>query len=278
MATNQRSPRLVPADARSRLRVLAAQLLVAFVVLAGWESLPKIGTLSDRFHLFNPFFVSSPSRIVQTLSDLVTGSNDSVLIWPYIWPTLSASLIGAGVGMGLGALFGLMLSNSAFLSTVLWPFVVGLNAVPRIALIPIIVLLNGPTFQASIVISILVVFFVAFFNAFEGGRSVAPQLMQNALLLGATKLQIMLHVRAPYVLAWTLAALPLGATFGIVTVVTGEIFTGQLGLGRLLFTASSTADASLTFAVVIVLSVLGVVVVSLAELVKARVLHWWTQE
>jgi NitT/TauT family transport system permease protein len=158
---------------------------------------------------------------------------------------------------------------------VVQPFVVALNAVPRIALIPIIIILVGPSFGASVVISLIVVFFVAFFNAYEGGRNVTPQLLQNAKILGASRAQIMWQIRSPYVLAWTLAALPLATTFAVISVVTGEILTGYPGLGRLISVAEVTADSSLTFAVVVVMSVMGMVVVGIAQLVKVRVLHWW---
>lgn len=151
------------------------------------------------------------------------------------------------------------------------PFLVALNTVPRIALVPIIVIIFGPTFQSSVVLA----FIVVFWNAYEGGRSVAPQLLECSGLLGASQRQVMIHVRLPYVVAWGLAALPLAASLRIVAVVTGEILTGYPGLGRLISVAQSTADSTLTFAVAITLSVLGLVLVGLAEVVKRRVLHWW---
>jgi NitT/TauT family transport system permease protein len=274
MSSDEAPPAAPPSRLVNRLRVHAYQLLTLIVILASWQFLPLIPFLK-QFHLFDSFFVSSPSRIVAMLADLMTGANGTFVIWPYIWPTVAAALIGVAVGMIIGSTLGLLLSNSVMLSEVFRPFVVAANAVPRIALIPIIILLVGPTFQASVVNSILVVFFVVFFNAFEGGRSVAPHLLQNAELLGASGRQVMLLVRAPYVLAWTLAVLPLAATFGIISVVTGEIFSGFRGLGRLVYTASATADSTLTFSVVIVLSIVGVIVVGIAEQFKQRVLHWW---
>jgi NitT/TauT family transport system permease protein len=266
---NRKSNRWAPAS------VAVTQIVLLCAVLAAWEYLPKIPTVRALSHLFDPFFVSSPTRIFSQLLGVTTGRNDSWLIWPYMWPTLEASVIGTGFGMGAGAVAGLVLSDSQFLSAVFRPFVVAMNAVPRIALIPLVILLVGPTFAASIVICFLVVFFVAFFNAFEGGRSMSPQVLQNARILGAGHIGVMLHIRLPYVLAWTMAALPLGLTFGLITVVTGEILTGQLGLGKLVAAASAGADATLTFTVVITLAAVGLAIVSAADLVRRRVLHWW---
>jgi NitT/TauT family transport system permease protein len=152
-----------------------------------------------------------------------------------------------------------------------------MNAVPRIALIPIIVVIFGATFQAAVVIAVLTVYFVAFFSAYQGGRNIAPELLQNSYLLGATRWQIMTTIRFQYCLAWTLHALPLAVTFGLISVVTGEIMTGYAGLGRLIEVAAISAQSSLTFAVVVVLSVLGLLTVGLAEIIKRRMLHWWEQ-
>lgn len=258
-----------------RVSVATSQISIIAVFLASWQYLPQIDALSDRYHLLNPFFISSPSRVFMALVDLLTGRGGSPFIWHFVWPTVSASLLGTAIGMVSGGALGLSLSNSVYLSKVVNPFVLAANAIPRIALIPIVILIVGPTFKASVLICVLVVLFVAFFNAFEGGRSMEPHLLENAKVLGATKRQVMLHVRLPYVIAWTLAVLPLATTFGIITVVTAEIFTGHPGLGQLLYTASITGDSSSTFAIVVVLSAVGLAVVGVANMTKGRVLHWW---
>lgn len=262
---------------RRRVLVIGLQLAVAAVFLLAWEYVPRIGSLQRSTHFLDPFFISSPSRIARELWRLMTGTGGDPSLWGYLWPTVEASIIGVAVGMVLGGAAGLLLSSSRLVADVLHPFAVALNAVPRIALIPIVVILFGPTLKASIVISLMVVFFVAFFSAYEGGRAVDPEMIENARLLGAGTLGIMWHIRLRYVMAWTLAALPLGVTFGIIAVVTGEILTGNGGLGTLIAVADAQVNASLTFAVVVVLSVLGLLFVGLASLMRRRVLHWWTQ-
>jgi NitT/TauT family transport system permease protein len=122
-----------------------------------------------------------------------------------------------------------------------------------------------------------VVFFVAFFNAYEGGTSVRPELVQNARLLGADNWRILTRIRLPFVVAWTLASLPLSVTFAVITVVTAEILTGVPGMGSLLGTAAVTGNSALTFAVVIALAVVGITITLAADALRARVLHWWGQ-
>lgn len=260
---------------KRRVVVGSLQLILLVAVLAAWEYLPQIHALSRSSHLFDRFFISSPTRVFDRIRDVTTGSNRSFLVWPYLKKTLLAAMEGTGIGMGLGVLVGMILSTSRFLSDVVRPFLVALNATPRIALIPIIILLVGPTYDASVVVVVLVVFFVAFFNAYEGGSTVAPHLIQNSQILGASRWQIMWRIRLPYVLAWAFAALPLALTFAIISTVTAEILTGYPGMGRLINQAATTADASLTFAIVVILSGVGIVTVGVAELFKRRVLHWW---
>lgn len=270
-----------PPPRRRRLNrgvvVNSYRLLLVIALLAAWEFIPRITALQDTSKVFDPFFVSSPSRVFEQLRDMFTGADTAYRIWDYAWPTIWASLAGTVIGMALGALCALILSNFETLSDVVRPFLVAANATPRVALIPIIVILVGPTSVATITISVLVVFFVAFFNAYEGGRSVQPEVVSNARLLGASQLQIVRRIRFPYVLAWTLASLPLAVTFAMITVVTAEILTGVQGMGKLLLAASTTANATLTYSVVVVLSVLGVAIVVAADAIRARVLHWWAK-
>jgi NitT/TauT family transport system permease protein len=256
------------------IHAIQVLLVVAFLLL--WEYLPKAGDLAHKTHFLNPFFISSPSRVYNRLSDLFAGK-DGVDIWHYIWSTFGAALIGTAIGMSLGFACGVLLSSSDTLSRIFHPFIVAINAIPRIALIPIIIILFGLGFKTSIVVAVLVCFFVAFFNSYEGGRVVAPAQLHSARILGASELQLIVSVRMRYALAWTLAALPLGITFAVLSVVTGEVLTGYAGLGRLLLLSTSSADSTLTFSVVVILSVLTLVVVGIAELIKKKILHWWVE-
>jgi NitT/TauT family transport system permease protein len=198
-----------------------------------------------------------------------------VFIWPYVGDTVEAAVIGTVIGTLLGAGFGLLLSNMPYVNRVVQPFVVALNAVPRIALIPMIVIITGPNFGSSVITCVLVVGFIVFYNAFEGGSGVAPHVVQNAALLGARPASILWRVRSPLVLAWTFAALPNAVSMGLVSVITTEILTGDQGLGQVLVTSLSLADATLTLCVVIVMAITGMLMVGLTAGAKRRLLHWW---
>jgi NitT/TauT family transport system permease protein len=251
------------------------RLACVVVVLAAWQYLPDIGWLSAHYHVFDPFFISSPSRVASYLGKLATGSDGVVSIWAFLWYTVKATAIGVAIGVGAGVVLALIFSQYAMLAKILSPFISFVNATPRIALIPIFVILVGPTITMSVITAFLVVFFIAFYNGLTGGLSIPRQIIDNARLLGASSTEIALQIRLPYVLAWVCASLPNAISFGLVTVVTAEILTGQPGMGQLITTALTNSDASLTFSVVITLAVVGSLFVFASELLQRRLLHWW---
>ena len=262
---------------RSRAVITVTQILVAVLALLAWQFVPQIGDLSE-WRFLDPYFIGSPTQVFGDLTDLLFGRNGVPAVWQYLWPTFLASILGLVIAMVCGGLLGLILGSFEFLGAVFRPFVVALNAVPRIALIPIVVVLFGTGLVSSIAIAFMVVFFVALFNAYEGARTVEVHVRQNVQLLGASGWDVMWRVRFPYALAWTLSSLPVAVSFAIVSVVTGEILTGSLGMGLLITTATNAADTNMTFAVIIVLSVCALLMLWIAEEFKRRVLHWWIQK
>jgi NitT/TauT family transport system permease protein len=268
-----------PARAKRRhlatVWALRAALLAAFLV--AWQYLPQVQYLKQHYRFLDPFFISSPQRVGNRIWDvsMTTHSvNGSIVIWPYLWATLKATLAGFGIGLVLGVLAGVSLSGSHLLSDVVRPFIVALNTVPRIALIPIIVVIFGVGFNAIVINCVLVVFFLIFFAAFEGGTSVPSVLLANAQIIGASRAKIMRDVRLPYVFQWVFATIPNALSFGLLVVVTTELLTGIKGVGSLLLLATTNLDATMTLTIAIVLSVVGVILVGLARVVQRRVLHW----
>lgn len=260
---------------RSRWVIVSAQIIFAVIALLTWQFLPQVGNLSS-LRMFDPYFISSPLLVGQSLVDLLVGQNGVPSVWQYLWPTFLASVIGLAIAMVIGGLLGLILGSFEFVGAVFRPFVVAINAIPRIALIPIVIVLFGSGLQSSVVVAFMVVVFVALFNAYEGARTVEAHVRQNVMLLGASGWDIMWRVRFPYALAWTLSSLPVAVSFAIVSVVTGEILTGVQGMGLLITGATNAADTSLTFAVIIVLSVCALLLLWASDAFKRRVLHWWT--
>jgi NitT/TauT family transport system permease protein len=263
---------------RVDVKLRTAQLAIVVLVLAAWQYLPSVAFVRSAVKFADPFYISSPSLIARELATLATGGDGVKPIWPNLYDTVISSFLGCVIGLAAGGIFGLLLSHYDFLAKLFKPFVAAGNALPRIALIPIILLIVGPTLRMSVVSATLVVFFLGFYNAFEGGRSVPPEVLDNARVLKASSVQIMLRIRVPYVLVWTFAAVPNAIAFSITAVVTSEILTGIGGLGDLILIASTTLDATTIFALVTILAVIGSLAYMGAERFTHKVLHWYYQE
>lgn len=253
------------------------QILIVVAVLAAWQLIPAIPGVTELSVVFDRGFVSSPTEVAQAVWTLATGAQDTTPIWPAIRETIQNALVGTVVGIALGMTIGLLLSNDERIDQVLRPLLVASNSIPKIALIPIIVIVVGPNAQTSVVTAALTAFFTVFFNAYEGGRTVAPHVLDNALVMGASPMQTMRDIRLPYVAAWTLANLPNAISHALLAVVVAEVFTGAFGIGRLLEATMSTASASGTFAIVVYLSVAGLVLVFVSDALRRRWLHWWME-
>lgn len=248
-------------------------ILVAF--LAIWQFAPDWPFLVKHFSFFNRIFISSPVAVVKTLNELLfTGKNNIPFVWPYLRVTVEATVFGCIIGLVAGALLGLLFSNSPALGSISRPFIVLANSIPRVALIPIFVLLFGATIKASTVNVAIVVFFIGFFNAYEGGISINQAVIDNVKLLGAKPIDVMWSVRRPMVIAWTFAAVPNAISFGLAVAVTCELLTGIQGIGNLLLTATSNIESGLTFALIVILCVVGLIMYWGATWSKARILHW----
>lgn len=258
-----------------RLRITATQAAIVVVALLAWQFLPTITPLAKTFRFLDPYFISSPSRVFVKLRDMITGQNGAPVLWDYLAPTLWQVFLGVAIGMALGALAGLVLSETKFGASVLVPMVIASHTVPSVALVPIFVILFGPSPSAVVALGVFVLFFVTFFSAYEGGLSVPDHMVQNAQIMGASRIHVMRHVRLPFVLAWTAAVMPLAVTTGLLVVIVAQVLSGQVGLGKLILTATANADADLTFSVALVSAIVGLVFVGLASIAKNRLLHWW---
>ena len=276
MMTNETDHRVPPSNRlRQQLALSWWRLLIVGVFLAMWQFVPKIPGINGRVVWLDPFFISSPSLVAHRVWEVCTGAGQTATIWAPLWFTVYTALVGTGIAVLFGAAGGLALSNNPFAERVFRPLVAAVNAVPRIAIVPIVVIIARSPASADIATAVAVVIGLVFYNALEGGRSVPPEMVDGARLMGATNLGVMVRIRLPYVAAWVFAAMPSAFAFGLVGSVTTEIFTGAPGIGHLLQVAVNTADATLTFTVVFMLTLVGVTLVQGTEVLRNKLLPWW---
>jgi NitT/TauT family transport system permease protein len=258
-----------------QIRIALYQVALLCVLLGLWEGLTRVPYLIKNTFL-DPFFISRPSLIALQLWKWTFGEQAGFLL-PHLASTLGATLLGLVVATSTGFLVGLLLSQSPTMAKTLNPFIVSLNSLPRIAMVPLITMVFGLGLLAKVVTAWFVVFFLIFFNTFKGSVSIEKHLLQFCQTLGGTPRQIMWSVRVPSALAWTFAALPNAISFSLVAVVIAEFVGTTRGMGYLIVTALSTLNATEMFAAITVLGLSGIALVAIAERVERRLLRWSPQ-
>jgi len=255
----------------ARVSDRAWQALIIIVVVGAWEGLTRVPWFVANT-VFDPFFISQPSRIAVRLYEWMRPGPQSV--WPHLWLTLQATMWGLIVGVGSGFLVGLALGRSPRLARIFNPFIVAFNSMPRIAFVPLITMFFGLGMLSKVVTAWFVVFFLVFFNTYKGARSVEREMLDFCRTLGGSPRQILWRVHVPTAAAWTFAALPNAISFALIGVVLAEFVGSTTGMGYLMTTALATLNATDMFAAVTLLSMVGILLVSALTALEKRLLHW----
>ena len=154
------------------------------------------------------------------------------------------------------------------------PYIKIVNAIPRIVLGSIFIVAFGLGVTPKVLLSAVLVFFVVFFNAFQGVREVDRNMLANVRVLGASQLQIIRHVTVPSALTWIIASLHTAFGFAIVGALVGEVLGAQHGVGLVIRTAQGSLDPDGVFAGMLVIRVITLVAEYLITLLERRVLSW----
>ena len=247
----------------SRGYVLAWQAAVGVVVLTTWQTLVSV-------HVLDPFFVSRPTDIAQRIGRWV----GSGMLWGHLAVTLEESLLGLLAGSALGIGLGFSLARSPFAARVFDPYIKMMNAVPRVVLAPLFLLWFGLGIWSKVALAVTLVFFVMFFNTYQGVRDADPVLIDSVRMLGASERQLMRHVLVPSALTWIFSSLQTSLGFAMVGAVVGEYLGATRGLGYVISQAEGTFDTTGVFAGMTVLGVVVVIVSAAVTRLEKWLLRW----
>jgi NitT/TauT family transport system permease protein len=236
-------------------------------VFGGWQ-------LFTSLKIVDPFFYGQPSGIVSKARDWVEHGTGFGSIWLQIWTTLEEAVLGFLIGVIGGVVVGLLLGQVRFLSDVLSPYIKAVNALPRIVLGSLFVILFGLGIESKVVLSAFLVFFVVFFNAFQGVREVDGNLINNARILGASRLQVVRNVVIPSAMTWIIASLHVAFGFAVIGAIVGEVLGAQHGLGVIITDSQNNFDANGIFAGMVIIGVIALVAEWLISLLERRLLAW----
>src|SRR6266700_2519309 len=235
-------PSVTAARRRRRVLIYSLRVLLLVVIIGGWE-------LGTRVGVIDKFFWGQPSGIWQQLVTWVTQGTAQGPLWEQIAVTLEEAIIGFAIGVVLGIVFGVVLGRNRFLADVLGPYVKAANSIPRVTLAPLFAIGLGLGIQSKVALAVVLVFFIVFFNAFQGVREVDRNLLANARILGANQRQLS-------------------------TAVVGEFLGSTQGIGLMIQTAQGAFNANGVFAAMVILAAVALLSELLITTLENRLITW----
>ncbi|AXE31413.1 ABC transporter permease [Chromobacterium phragmitis] len=251
----------MPMKQTTALLGLRAGLFIS--VLAAWWWL----TASE---ILPPFFFGEPAKVAQQLYDWFASGSVFAHLGVTLLETFLALLIGSVAGAGMG----LWLALSPLSALLLDPYIKAANAMPRVVLAPIFAVWFGLGMASKVALGFTLVFFVVFFNVYQGVREVDPRLLANTRMLGASRRQLMRHVYLPSAAGWLFSSMHNAVGMAFVGAVVGEYLGSAQGMGYLILQAEGAFDINAVIAGIVVLTGCALGLDWLVGRAERRVLHW----
>jgi NitT/TauT family transport system permease protein len=237
----------------------ALQLGLLAVLFGAWWVAIKTGALAE-------FFFGDPVKVLEQIVEwFATGE-----ILAHLFATLAETVLAFIAGVALGILAGLWLGLSPLAAALLDPYIKALNAMPRVILGPIFIVWFGLGILSKVALGITLVFFVVFFNVFQGVREVSPTILANSRMLGASRSQLLRTVYIPSATSWVFSSLHTSVGMAFVGAVVGEYLGSARGVGYLILQAESTFDVNAVFAGILVLTVFALLLDTAVTLLERR--------
>lgn len=243
------------------LRVWQLLLLVAILLI--WH----VASLDSKV----AFFFGQPLEVAQRIWSWFVTTGD---IYHHLWITLSETVLAFVIGTVAGLGCGLWLGLSPAASAILDPYIKAANSMPRVILAPIFGMWFGLGIWSKVALAVTLVFFIVFFNVYQGVREVSPTLLDNARMLGASRKQLLRHVYIPSATSWVFSSLHTSVGLAFVGAVVGEYLGSASGVGYLILQAEGTLDINTVFAGIVVLTVFALVLDGIVTFVEERLLSW----
>ena len=247
--------------------VVALQIVTFLALMAAWQAL-------SAAKILDPFFFSRPSDIALRIWEWLS----SGFIWEHLAVTLIEALLAFALGTLFGVAFGLAFARVELLAAVFDPYIRIFNALPRVILAPIFLLWFGLGIASKVALGITLVFFVVFFNTYQGVREVDLVILNNARMLQASDRQLLRHVYLPSAMAWIFSSLHTSIGFALVGAVVGEYMGAARGVGYVVAQAEGVFDTTGVFAGLILTSAVVLCIDLAIERLERYLLRWRPQQ
>lgn len=217
-------------------------------IIVGWE-------IFTRLKIIDPYFFSSPMTIVSTFYVAATQGT----LYLDIGYTSAATIVGFLIGVTSGALIGLSTWWSQIYGRVSEPYLVTFNAIPKLALAPILIIIFGIGFESKVALAVALTIVPAAMAACGGVKSVDKDLETLLFSLGARRFQVFAKVVVPWAMPWIVSSLRVNIGLALAGAIVGEFIASRFGVGRMILYAGQIMDINLVWVGVVVLSILALV-------------------
>ena len=252
----------------NRLGLLALQILVAVAIVAFWQLAATTSILGDPKNV--QFFFSTPIKVAERIVKWFSEGT----IWYHLAITGTEAVLAFVIGSIGGVVLGFWFARKPLLAAVFDPYIKAANALPRVVLAPIFALWLGLGIWSKVALGFTLVFFIVFFNVYQGVKEVSPVVLANARMLGMSERQLLRHVYVPSALSWMFSSLHTSVGFAVVGAVVGEYLGAAAGLGYLIQQAEGVFDVTGVFAGMFVLTAFVIVIDWGVTAIENRLLAW----
>ncbi|HEY2254420.1 MAG TPA: ABC transporter permease [Variovorax sp.] len=254
------------------------QLALLVLLLVAWH-------LASRNQQF-AFFLGEPIQVagkiwswfmpidVPANALFPEGLEGNADIYLHLGTTLLETVLAFVIGTVLGLACGLWLALAPTPSLIFDPYIKAANSMPRVILAPIFALWFGLGIWSKVALAVTLVFFIVFFNVYQGVREVSPVVLANARMLGATRRQLLRTVYLPSATSWVFSSLHTSVGLAFVGAVVGEYLGSARGVGYLILQAEGTFDVNTVFAGIVVLTAFALVLDAIVGVVEKRLMKW----
>jgi NitT/TauT family transport system permease protein len=242
--------------------------LLLLVILAIWQYWVQSRNISS--HVVPP-----PLDVLAALRVGLTGRAN---YYKDIVVTLEESVLGFAIGSAGGLVLGMLVSQFRTAERVLYPYVYAFQALPKVAIAPLVVIWAGYGITSKVILAAVVTFFPVLVNSIIGFKSVEPERVNMLRAYSASRWQVFTKLALPGALPFVFAGLDMALVYSLLGAIVGEFVGGQRGLGVRILVHNAALDIAGTFAVFMVLAALGVALHVIIGLVRRRVLFWAPSE
>lgn len=250
---------------KTRLTAILCPLITLVVLVAVWELYIRLFDVPD-------FILPHPAAVLETF----IGAYSSGLIYPHLLFTVKSMVLGYLMGCSAALVMGGLVAESQIFEKFVYPYIILLQSMPKVALAPLIIVWFGFGIESKIAMVVLICFFPVFINTMVGIRQADRDLIDVFRACNASRMRIFFHIKVPAAGSSIFAGLQIAVVLGLIGAVVAEFIAAKQGLGTMLQSAAVDLDTALMLTGVFTLAIIGLCGNLIIRFLHRRLIFWET--